>query len=136
MHDEYRDVQHWIASEVFDHDLHVRLLGDALSAQPLAFDRRDFKLDQKVNEREEQARIRCPICRWQPTKSSRWYCLPMGAPENFTGGCGKSWHTFDTRGLCPSCRYQWKHTTCPRCGGTSLHEDWYETNNDAASGNP
>lgn len=117
-------------SKVFRFNItrHAQLLRDAVAIQPLAFDRQDFKLDQKARSKRKEApaKIRCPICRWNPTKAARWYCLPMGAPEHFTGGCGKRWHTFDTRGLCPSCRYQWKHTTCLRCGGTSLHEEWYE----------
>ena len=97
---------------------------------PSALDRRNFELDQKQKAKDEKARIRCPICRWQPPRSSRWYCLPMGAPENFAGGCGHRWNTFDTRGLCPGCSYQWKHTSCLRCGSTSVHEDWYEKGRD------
>ena len=111
---------------MFDRRKHLRLLREAVALAPLAFDRREFKADQKVKSKDGKARIRCPVCTWQPIRSSRWYCLPMGAPEHFSGGCGKSWHTFDTRGLCPTCSYQWKHTTCLRCGSTSLHEDWYE----------
>jgi predicted amidophosphoribosyltransferase len=49
----------------------------------------------------------------------------MGSPENFSGGCGHGWNTFDTRGACPGCSYQWKHTWCLDCGKPSLHDDWY-----------
>ncbi len=112
----------------FDMARHAQLLREAVAIQPLAFDRQDFQLDQKTKtkRKEGKARIRCPICTWAPTKSARWYCFPMGAPEHFTGGCGKRWHTFDTRGQCPGCSYQWRHTTCLKCNGTSLHEEWYE----------
>jgi hypothetical protein len=69
--------------------------------------------------------IRCPACKWIPEKASRWFCIAMGPPENFTGGCGHGWNTFDTRGTCPGCKHQWKHTTCLNCSVTSLHDDWY-----------
>ena len=71
------------------------------------------------------ARIRCPLCNWQPSRSTRWYCSAMGAPENFSGGCGHGWNTFDTRGLCPGCNYQWRHTWCFSCSRPSPHDDWY-----------
>ena len=69
-------------------------------------------------------RIRCPLCLWQPTSSSRWYCCSSGHPEYFTGGCGMAWNTFDTRGKCPGCDHQWRWTACLSCEGWSLHEDW------------
>ncbi len=69
--------------------------------------------------------IRCPACRWQPDKNSRWFCVAMGPPENFATGCGHGWNTFDTRGQCPGCKHQWRHTTCLSCSVTSLHDDWY-----------
>lgn len=68
------------------------------------------------------SRIRCPLCDWQPRASSRWCCGDYGSHD----GCGTVWNTFDTRGRCPGCNYQWKLTDCLRCGGTSLHEAWYE----------
>ena len=71
------------------------------------------------------ARIRCPACNWEPDKRSLWFCVPMGPPENFANGCGHGWHTFDTRGQCPNCKHQWRHTTCLRCHVTSPHDDWY-----------
>lgn len=60
-------------------------------------------------------RIRCPKCKWQPSKHDRWSCA-----------CGHSWNTFDTRGLCPACDAQWRDTACPACHQWSLHDDWYE----------
>ncbi len=69
--------------------------------------------------------ILCPACKWIPDKHSRWFCIAMGPPENFTGGCGQGWNTFDTRGVCPGCKHTWKHTTCLNCSVTSLHDDWY-----------
>jgi hypothetical protein len=35
------------------------------------------------------------------------------------------WNTFDTRGVCPGCGYQWQETCCPRCKQWSPHKDWY-----------
>lgn len=71
-------------------------------------------------------RIRCPECNWEPRKSDEWYCDDCDWPEFFQGGCGMTWHTFDTRGVCPGCNHQWTWTSCLRCQGWSLHEDWYE----------
>jgi hypothetical protein len=68
-------------------------------------------------------KIRCPQCRWQPKASSRWFC----ADDAFHIGCGTTWNTFDTRGKCPGCSYQWVITDCLRCLKSSPHEDWYET---------
>lgn len=59
-------------------------------------------------------KIRCPRCAWEPRADDRWCC-----------NCGFCWNTFDTRGLCPSCKYQWEHTMCHRCMEWSKHEDWY-----------
>jgi hypothetical protein len=74
---------------------------------------------------EASNRIRCPICRWQPVPSSMWSCLGADGPEPFQG-CGTVWNTFSTRGRCPGCHHQWHWTSCLRCEGWSLHEDWYE----------
>jgi hypothetical protein len=71
-------------------------------------------------------RIRCPLCRWQPTPSSTWYCDSGDTPEPPFPGCGAMWNTFSTRGRCPGCQHQWRWTSCLRCEGWSLHEDWYE----------
>lgn len=91
-----------------------------------AFDRQGFDPEKKSDVLNSKPRIRCPHCKWQPERSSRWGCLPMGAPENFRGGCGASWNTFDTKGVCPGCTYKWRHTSCLACEKTSLHEDWYD----------
>jgi hypothetical protein len=91
-----------------------------------AFDPAGFKLEPRKDTMDAKARIRCPHCQWQPTKASRWHCLSMGQPENYAHGCGNSWNTFDTRGRCPGCSHQWRHTTCHKCEQTSLHDDWYE----------
>jgi len=89
----------------------------------------DFSLD----ESDAGARIRCPLCEWQPGKSSRWRCLRTTSPEGFFGGCGTVWNTFSTRGRCPGCHYQWRWTKCLRCDGWSRHEDWYEEQHDRRS---
>ncbi len=84
---------------------------------------------EKVAESDEAvtdfSRIRCPLCRWQPQKSSRWWCADTDFPEYFYAACGASWNTFETRGRCPVCAHKWRWTTCLRCGENSLHEDWY-----------
>jgi hypothetical protein len=84
--------------------------------------------ERKLDEREKSARIRCPQCHWQPKAVSRWFCGPCADPENFFGGCGSWWNTFQTRGRCPGCGHQWRWTACLRCTKWSLHEDWYEQN--------
>jgi hypothetical protein len=86
----------------------------------------DFNLD----EDDARARIRCPLCDWQPGESSQWCCLRTLSPESFFGGCGTVWNTFSTRGRCPGCHYQWRWTKCLRCAGWSRHEDWYEQQHD------
>jgi hypothetical protein len=71
-------------------------------------------------------RIRCPLCAWRPAPGSTWCCVAQGTPEPPFEWCGTSWNTFTTRGRCPGCAHQWQWTSCLRCGGFSLHEDWYE----------
>jgi hypothetical protein len=58
--------------------------------------------------------IRCPKCEWAPRSKNLWSCK-----------CGHHWSTFDTRGLCPECGYQWEETACPQCSEMSPHADWY-----------
>jgi len=82
-------------------------------------------LDPDENE-SKTARIRCPHCKWQPNKASRWFCADCDAPEYFYGGCHTSWNTFETGGICPGCAHRWIWTSCLRCGEWSRHEDWYE----------
>ena len=60
--------------------------------------------------------IRCPRCRWRPRKSDRWQCK-----------CHHVWNTFDTRGVCPACRFAWRDTQCLSCHVMSPHDDWYES---------
>jgi len=69
--------------------------------------------------------IRCPLCAWRPAASSRWCCESADSPEPFFQGCGTVWNTFATRGRCPGCDHQWGWTSCLRCHGWSVHEDWY-----------
>jgi hypothetical protein len=88
------------------------------------------KFDLEIVEKLEDAptdfsKIRCPVCAWQPRPFDRWVCTDVAAPEFFFAGCGCSWNTFATRGHCPKCSHQWRHTSCFRCGQMSLHEDWY-----------
>jgi hypothetical protein len=59
-------------------------------------------------------RIRCPKCQWSPDAEARWSCR-----------CRHLWNTFQTRGLCPGCGYQWTVTTCLNCGQASPHAEWY-----------
>jgi hypothetical protein len=75
-----------------------------------------------VKKREKPPRIRCPKCGWQPDGRAHWTCT------NRVDGrlCVTTWNTFDTRGRCPTCSYQWTDTCCPVCHRWSLHEDWYE----------
>lgn len=58
--------------------------------------------------------VRCPKCHWTPRANNLWLC-----------NCGHQWNTFDTRGLCPECHYQWEVTGCCQCGEMSPHETWY-----------
>ena len=61
--------------------------------------------------------VRCPACKWRPTRDDKWSCAP---------GCGEVWNTFATRGECPGCQRRWPRTQCMRCGEWSDHEAWYE----------
>jgi hypothetical protein len=85
---------------------------------------------ESENEKNDFQKIRCPLCRWQPDSSSRWFCADADAPEFFYGGCGAMWNTFETRGKCPGCDHRWRWTSCLRCGGWARHEDWYEKSDD------
>lgn len=77
---------------------------------------------------ESFERIRCPLCSWRPTPSSRWCCVHgEDTPEPPFNWCGTHWNTFQTRGQCPGCGHQWQWTSCLQCHGWSLHEEWYET---------
>ena len=82
-----------------------------------------------LDDEESTRRIRCPQCNWEPNAHSRWYCGYCPEPEQFFGGCGAAWNTFDTAGLCPGCGHQWRWTACLRCSEWSLHNEWYEDDN-------
>ena len=84
---------------------------------------------QQDDDESNFSRIRCPLCRWQPDSSSRWVCGGDGPPEYYKG-CGWEWNTFDTRGMCPDCKHQWKWTGCLWCENYSLHEAWYTNEKD------
>ncbi len=64
----------------------------------------------------ENFEIYCPKCRYRPASEDRWLCEP---------GCGTSWNTFWTGGLCPGCAKRWKVTQCPTCDQVSPHRSWY-----------
>ena len=86
----------------------------------------DLFIRDATDDDEAFERIRCPLCDWTPSRSSRWFCSGAGTPEPAFDSCGTAWNTFTTRGLCPGCQHQWQWTSCLRCSGWSLHEDWYE----------
>jgi len=93
------------------------------------------KIIKRIEEFDDNAdflRIRCPLCKWSPEKTSRWICADADAPEFFYKSCGTSWNTFETRGKCPTCAHQWIWTSCLRCFEWSKHEDWYEKLNENA----
>ena len=90
----------------------------------------DIALLEEEEEDFELGGIRCPRCKWRPTRGSLWCCADCWQPEGLAEGCGAVWNTFDTRGLCPGCRHQWRWTACLSCYEWSLHEDWYEEKKD------
>lgn len=92
------------------------------------------KLAPKSAATAKRAHIRCPHCKWQPVRSSRWMCSAVGHPEYLTSGCGHIWNTFDTGGLCPGCQHQWQHTACLSCARWAPHLDWYVAGGDDAPG--
>ena len=104
----------------------VRSEGPWWRSSLLAFDLATFKPDPADKVFVNGAKIRCPLCKWQPEYRSTWTCTAMGPPENFNGGCGHSWNTFDTAGRCPGCSHQWRHTSCLSCGKSTPHQDWYD----------
>jgi hypothetical protein len=78
----------------------------------------NFKLDSQDDDRDKDfTGIRCPACKWRPTRSDTWACSP---------GCGEVWNTFATRGECPGCQRHWSNTQCTKCGVWSDHDAWYE----------
>jgi hypothetical protein len=65
---------------------------------------------------KREPHIHCPACEYKPKPEDRWACVPS---------CGTEFHTFWTRGMCPSCNWQWTVTQCPACGVVSPHQAWY-----------
>lgn len=63
---------------------------------------------------ENEIKICCPKCDWEPDASSEWTCT-----------CEHIWNTFDTGGICPKCKTRWKDTECLSCHKWSPHIDWY-----------
>ena len=93
-------------------------------------ERTTIKKDQQEADLPDFSRIRCPLCKWQPKASHRWFCAPCDYPEYFDDGCGACWNTFTTRGRCPGCGHHWRWTACLNCEGRSLHEDWHKNEAD------
>jgi hypothetical protein len=56
--------------------------------------------------------VSCPKCKRPPRTKNLWTCK-----------CGHHRNTFDTRGLCPGCGFQWDITECLQCGATSPHSE-------------
>ena len=98
----------------------IHLLKGSLSRDADALDR------ERLDDDSDQGRIRCPVCAWRPTASSRWTCHVGDTPEPPFDACGTVWNTFETRGRCPGCGHQWFWTTCPRCEEASPHQEWYQ----------
>ena len=81
----------------------------------------------REDERDLFERIRCPLCEWHPSPTSKWSCYGDHTPEPPFAWCGTEWTTFSTGGRCPGCQHQWRWTSCLSCAGWSLHDDWYES---------
>jgi len=107
----------------------VRLLKDNRDPDPIILD------VPGVDRAESFGRIRCPLCGWRPSASSRWSCEWIDTPEPRFTACGTVWNTFSTKGRCPGCSHQWRWTSCHRCGQWSLHDDWYEEAHDERPAN-
>jgi Zn-dependent protease len=56
----------------------------------------------------------CPRCKSAPPVGELWKC----------GKCGRSFDTFQTRGVCPYCAAQYPVTRCPDCGAVNPMSDW------------
>ena len=96
----------------------------------LLFQRGEIRrsIESLLEDRDDDGalrRIRCPACSWRPAATSLWYCADCTRPENFLGGCGTAWNTFETAGLCPGCAHQWQWTLCLACGQWAPHSSWY-----------
>jgi hypothetical protein len=87
----------------------------AAGRQTTRFRRADAGASAIHRDNAVDARIRCPKCQWSPDAEARWSCR-----------CRHIWNTFETRGLCPACGYQWTVTACLNCGQSSAHSAWYK----------
>lgn len=105
---------------MFDENINLRSFAFLFRRTP-NFDE-NFNIENLKVAPIDFSRIRCPLCKWQPKSSNRWFC----ADDVFHPGCGTAWNTFDTRGVCPGCNYQWRWTDCLRCYKSSPHGEWYE----------
>jgi len=77
-----------------------------------------FRPDVREEDRDKDfSGIRCPSCKWRPSRWDLWACSP---------GCGEVWNTFETHGECPGCQRFWSQTQCMQCGLWSDHDLWYE----------
>jgi hypothetical protein len=84
----------------------------------VAFVRGTPRFTPDVRDKEDDrdfSGIRCPACKWRPTRNDTWMCE-----------CGEIWNTFATRGECPGCQKRWTKTQCRQCGTWSDHDAWYE----------
>ena len=63
---------------------------------------------------DEMQGVRCPKCSWKPRAGMSWLC-----------SCRRTWNTFSTHGICPSCQKQWKDTQCSACHEWSPHIAWH-----------
>ncbi len=61
--------------------------------------------------------------------------IANAANTTLLGGCGASWNTFETRGVCPRCSWKWIITQCLSCKQFSPHEDWYRDPNEGSDEN-
>ena len=73
-----------------------------------------LRISRAVDFRARGGTIRCPKCRVMPGVEEWWLCV-----------CGHRWNTFETGGICPSCRHRWRVTKCAHCHEVSPHADWY-----------
>jgi len=71
----------------------------------------------KNKRKEDDLKICCPICEFEPGSHDRWMC-----------SCMHVWNTFETMGRCPNCKKMWKETQCLACHRWSLHHKWYHYN--------
>jgi hypothetical protein len=63
--------------------------------------------------------IKCPKCGWRPKPiENSWIC-----------SCKHIWNTFNTGGICPSCRKIHQNTQCLKCHQWSTHIEFYTSFN-------